>query len=301
MKIRTLFGWLFQATKWVLTLLGGLVLVLFGLFLFDTFLPYLGQSEHGNQVQAKISEMRKTDRQDFPVVLVADFEWRHVCYAARGVMPDADTAKAVGINIDRIKQRPWFGERNFWTLIFVVSGKKAEVVRLSRLDAGGHRGYGGSQSYCLPREEAAFEVTPDKTHGHQLMLVKRQWKIEEKLNDMIRSTPANTVLRLDRLFKFDWKTLCVIPSGHQQFEVSEATGIQVEWHSVLYPWIWSTDYFSLLFLDHNGTATVARLAARHFVAPDKTKKMETTCRARESTAFLVQTDDRNGKSLSFKN
>ena len=67
MKIRTLFGWLFQATKWVLTIVGYLVLVLLRLFLFYTFAPYLGQSEHGNQVQAKYPSYGKPVAKNSPL------------------------------------------------------------------------------------------------------------------------------------------------------------------------------------------------------------------------------------------
>lgn len=191
MAIKHLIGWLVLSTKWVSALAGGIAIGLLGLFFADTFLPYFGQSSHGNQVEARISALLKTNQPEFPVAKVADFEWSHVCYAARGVMPIEDLAKKIGINVSEIQRRPWFGDRRFWTLVFVLPDKKIEVVRLSTSTAG-HRGYGSSESYCLTRDEAVFDVAPDKIFGRQLTLVRREWHTEEKLNKLIISSPENT-------------------------------------------------------------------------------------------------------------
>lgn len=302
MAIRRLIGWIFQSSKWFLALAGGITIGLVGLFFADAFLPYFGQSSHGNQVEARIAAVLKTDQREFPVAKVADFEWSHVCYAARGVMPSKESAKKLGMNVSGGEiQRPWFGDRRFWTLVFVLPHEKIEVVRLSRSKAGGHRGYGSSESYCLLRDEAVFDVAPDATFGKQLTLVKREWRNEEKLNQLIVSSPDNTLLSADHIFQSDWKTMCIVPSGHKQFEVSHAVGAQVEWHSVLYPWIESAAYYSLILLDKNAESRVIRIPANQYIPSVPSSETTIPCRARSVAKILIRTGPGDIKALYIPN
>ncbi len=302
MAIVRLIEMLFKSAKWVTALMAGIVLGLIGLFFLYAFLPYyVGQSEHGDLVESGIFEMLKANRKEFPVSQIADFNWHHVCYAARGVLPPPDVKTKLGINVSRDDWYPWFGDRRFWTVIFALPDQKVEVVRLSTSKAGGHRGYGSFESYCLPREEASFDVTPDNIFGHQLTLVKRQWLAEEKLKQLIISNPKDTTVLATQTFPFDWVTICIIPSGRQQFEVSSSVGAQIEWHSVLYPWIGSSDYYSVLLLDHNGGVKVLRIDTQHYVALNTSNEYGINCSAREVAKFKIQDDPAGRTTLSLTN
>lgn len=294
--------WVRKTAIGISAIAGLFLLVPIILFFIYSVRPYIGQSQHGNQVEAEIAAILKTNRQEFPLALVAPFDWHHVCYTARGVPLPIDVAKKMGIATPlKDFDYPWFGDRDFWTLIFVSPDQKFEVVRLSVAKTGNHSGYVNLESYCLPRDQAVFEVTPDKYHVWRLTLVKREWVAEETLDRILATRPEHSKTSAELMFPFEWKTLCTIPNGYQQFEVSKALGVQIEWHSVLYPWIASPDHFSLLFSIADSDARVMRVRAQQYDPLRVPGSKEITCLPRDAAMILVRRGHGGSLVLSLTN
>ena len=95
--------------------------------------------------------------------------------------------------------------------------------------------------------------------------------------------------------------MCMVPSNRPQFEVTEAVGVLVEWHSVLYPWIDSPAYYSLLLIDEKSEGRAIRIPAKHYIPTRPSAETTITCRARNVAKILIRTGPGDIKALSIPN